>query len=78
MYLNGKIYGTTYFGGAYNSGTVFGVTLGGEERVLHAFDGYKLDGQEPFSGVVLQGGELYGTTRYGGSGSGGTIFRIKP
>jgi uncharacterized repeat protein (TIGR03803 family) len=35
--LNGKLYGTTYYGGACNEGTVFSITLSGTEKVLHSF-----------------------------------------
>jgi uncharacterized repeat protein (TIGR03803 family) len=35
--LNGKLYGTTYYGGACNDGTVFSITLSGKEKVLHSF-----------------------------------------
>jgi uncharacterized repeat protein (TIGR03803 family) len=35
--LNGKLYGTTYYGGACNRGTVFSITLSGTEKVLHSF-----------------------------------------
>ncbi len=35
--LNGKLYGTTYYGGACNDGTVFSITLSGKERCYTAF-----------------------------------------
>jgi uncharacterized repeat protein (TIGR03803 family) len=59
----GNLYGTTYYGGAYDSGVAFELTpkVGGgwTEKVLHSFElaGY------PTSGLVFDAaGNLYGTT----------------
>ena len=35
--VNGTLYGTTYFGGANDDGTVFSITTSGKETVLHSF-----------------------------------------
>ena len=35
--MHGILYGTTYYGGACNAGTVFSITLSGTEKVLHSF-----------------------------------------
>jgi uncharacterized repeat protein (TIGR03803 family) len=35
--LNGKLYGTTRFGGANGYGTVFEITAGGQLTALHSF-----------------------------------------
>ena len=35
--------------------------------VIHSFTG-QLDGAEPYGGVILRGGSLYGTTNWGGYG----------
>ncbi|HLZ41358.1 MAG TPA: choice-of-anchor tandem repeat GloVer-containing protein [Candidatus Sulfotelmatobacter sp.] len=64
LYLasDGNLYGTSAYGGDFNSGTVFRVsTPGGAIKVLHSFTGS--DGYNPDSPVV-QGsdGYLYGTT----------------
>jgi uncharacterized repeat protein (TIGR03803 family) len=89
--LKGKLYGTTAYGGAYSCGsnsgcgTVFRVTLGGTETVLHNF-GAGSDGRNPYAGLVDVGGTLYGTTENGGSyacysysgGNCGTVFSITP
>ena len=84
--VNGSLYGTTYFGGAYGSGTIFSLTAGGKEKVLHSF-GSGTDGVYPTDSLVNIKGTLYGTTVQGGkyaycrvSRSGfagcGAVFRI--
>jgi len=46
-------------------------------RVIHRFTGAPNDGESPEVGVVFDGaGNLYGTTVYGGTYDGGTIFKI--
>lgn len=65
-------YGTLY--GTLNSGsTVFSFdTHSGVETLFS-----KLDGQQPYSGVIRDpAGNLYGTTPVGGSFNHGTIFRV--
>ncbi len=67
-----NLYGTTQGGGEYGYGTVFELTnsLGGyTEKVLYSFMGPgDYDGQTPVPGLVIDGsGNLYGTTRWGGS-----------
>ena len=72
----GNLYGTTWEGGSSNRGTVFKISTDGTETILHAFtDGS--DGAGPAASLVIDGsGNLYGTTRYGGTPNLGTIFRI--
>ena len=73
----GNLYGTTYFGGANASGTVFIVTPSGTETVLHSFTGS--DGANPQASVVRDvAGNIYGTTYYGGAHSLGTVFKLTP
>ena len=74
----GNLYGTTYNGGANNSGMVFKVTPSGTETVLHSFGGAY--GANPyFSGVVRDtAGNLYGTTTAGGANGFGTVFKLSP
>ena len=75
---NGKLYGTTFAGGAYGLGTVFEVTTSGTERVLHSFSG-GTDGAYPRAGLVAFDGLLYGTTSGGyASRTDGTVFAISP
>jgi uncharacterized repeat protein (TIGR03803 family) len=74
----GNLYGTTYFGGASNFGTVFKVTPNGTETVLHNF-GPSPDGESPFvgDGVILDSkGNLYGVAGSGGSSAFGVIYKI--
>jgi|HubBroStandDraft_5_1064220.scaffolds.fasta_scaffold01199_4 uncharacterized repeat protein (TIGR03803 family) len=65
------LYGTTFQGGTYKKGTVFAITTGGAERVLHTFGVGSDDGVYPQAGLLDAGGTLYGTTRY-------TVFSISP
>ena len=79
-----NIYGTTVNGGVVNGncvdgcGTVYELTRPGSnwtESVLYSFSGS--DGQNPFSGLLLDGaGNLYGTTFLGGTGGDGTVFQL--
>jgi len=100
---NGALYGTTYGGGTGDGGgTVFELQppptgcrtaiCYWNQTVLHSFAGLPNDGSEPqFTKLVFdQAGNLYGTTEYGGNGSGrfcnvigrnagcGTAFELSP
>jgi len=74
------LYGTTYYGGANDYGTVYQVNPKTKtEKVLHSFD-YS-DGAYPYEGLVFtydnaHVGIVYGTTYYGGSSGYGTVFRV--
>ena len=47
--------------------------------MLHSFDNNGVDGYAPYSGLFRDGsGNLYGTTLYGGTYGGGTVFEVKP
>jgi uncharacterized repeat protein (TIGR03803 family) len=81
---DGNFYGTTFYGGAFNMGVVYKITPKGKETVLHSFAGGS-DGAYPAAAMIAgQGGTLYGTTEYGGTGSCtdsqgigcGTVFQI--
>lgn len=77
---SGNLYGTTYFGGAANAGTVFKLAPDGTETLLHVFTGYPTDGALPQANLTSDGeGNLFGTTRGGGAPiSWGTIFKLTP
>jgi uncharacterized repeat protein (TIGR03803 family) len=71
----GNLYGTTLFGGAYDSGTVFKVDLAGKITTLHTFDILTGDGANP-TGLLLSAGRLYGPTTSGGAFGGGAVYEI--
>lgn len=72
----GNLYGTTLFGGAYGSGTVFQLDPSGVLTTLYTFTG-GVDGGLPYSGVTRDSaGNLYGTASAGGTGSVGVIYKI--
>jgi uncharacterized repeat protein (TIGR03803 family) len=72
---NGTLFGTTCYGGANNSGTVFRMNADGSDfTVLRSFAAS--DGANPESELFLSGSNLYGTTVVGGVGGVGTIFKL--
>jgi uncharacterized repeat protein (TIGR03803 family) len=77
--VDGTLYGTTSYGGAYNHGTIFSFTPTGKFTVLYSFCSQSncTDGATPNFGIIQgSNGALYGTTGGGGTTYGGTIFRI--
>jgi uncharacterized repeat protein (TIGR03803 family) len=88
---SGNLYGTTLNGGVYGYGAVVELMpqTNGQwtHKVLHSFNKDGIDGRYP-QGVLNfdSAGNLYGTTPYGGSGSGctnqfglcGIVFELKP
>jgi uncharacterized repeat protein (TIGR03803 family) len=79
----GNLYGTTFFGGSLNFGTVFELTpsSGGTwtESILHSFIAYPNDGDGPVGGLIIDlAGNLYGTTSDGGPGYYGVVFELMP
>jgi uncharacterized repeat protein (TIGR03803 family) len=89
MDASGNLYGTTQWGGTYNSGTVYRLKPAGEtwiETLLYSFNDNDQDGYEPYAPLIFDGaGNLYGTTYSGGTsgkgcgGSGcGTVFELTP
>jgi len=72
---SGNLYGTTVAGGSSNTGTVFKTTSTGTTTVLHSFTGNP-DGSLPYGSLVIDSpGNLYGTTKQGGSSNLGTVFK---
>lgn len=80
----GTIYGATQYGGGiancgFGCGTVFKLAPSGKETVLYAFTNYPNDGAWPRARVVRDAsGNIYGTTLFGGSSGGGTVFMLDP
>lgn len=85
----GNAYGTTYYGGTYGWGTVYELEYvgnGWKEQVIYNFAGIG-DGTNPVGNLLIDGaGNLYGTTLYGGTGTGcsqenygcgGTAFELQ-
>ena len=87
---NGNFYGTTYFGGTNDLGTVFKISTNGLLISLYSFtggldvnSGYFTNGAQPAAELVLgRDGNLYGTTAggyspdYGGNIGWGNVFRL--
>lgn len=74
---DGNFYGTTAYGGAYSSGTIFSFSPSGTFTPLYTFT-EQSDGGFPYGTLAEGPNQLYyGTTYYGGlSGSYGVIFTI--
>ena len=77
---DGNFYGMTKVGGANGNGTVFQVTPGGAETVLHSFGAAGSgDGLGPFGRLLeASDGNFYGMTYMGGTNNVGTAFKITP
>jgi uncharacterized repeat protein (TIGR03803 family) len=76
---DGNFYGTTYYGGADNAGTVFKITAAGELTTLYSFRPQVsiTDGSLPEAGLIqATDGNFYGTTAFGGANNAGTVFKI--
>jgi uncharacterized repeat protein (TIGR03803 family) len=76
---DGNIYGTTSFTGAAG-GTVFKATPSGAFSTIYTFcveGGSCANGSLPEGPLTVgSDGNLYGTTYFGGSGGGGTIYKL--
>jgi uncharacterized repeat protein (TIGR03803 family) len=75
VFLDGKLYGTTLYGGICGWGTVFEVTLSGTERVLYQPSCTGSDIAYPFGLVALRG-VLYGTSQEGGTRRHGALYSL--
>ena len=84
----GNLYGTTRYSGVdeatngFREGVVFKLAPDGTETVLHAYGvclapGDCADGASPYAGLVMWGGNLYGTTFEGGAAGQGVVFALE-
>jgi uncharacterized repeat protein (TIGR03803 family) len=80
----GNLYGMTIGGGQGDGGgTIYQLVPNPDgswtERLLHSFGSWDGDGSTPRSGLIFDdGGNLYGTTNFGGTYGNGTAFRLVP
>lgn len=73
---NGKLYGTTLYGGVNDAGVIYELDISSPAttyKVLHEFSGYP---PEPNALIEGKDGKLYGTTFYGGSTGYGVFYQI--
>jgi uncharacterized repeat protein (TIGR03803 family) len=75
---DGNFYGTTDYGGAMDSGTVFQITPEGTLTTLHSFCSEPgcTDGAYPATLMQATDGNFYGTTGGGGTTGSGTVFSL--
>lgn len=81
MDAEGSLYGTTYYGGAFEQGAVFKIAAPETETVLYSFCSQPgcADGSGPVADVVFdKKGNLYGTTLNGGANDLGAVFQVAP
>jgi len=79
---SGNIFGTTGAGGGgthcdQGCGIVFELEKTGDQfqyKIIYRFDG--INGAEPFSALLLDNSEIFGTTAAGGTAAEGTAFRL--
>jgi titin len=73
------LYGMTFNGGSTGNGTLFEINSSGAGcRILHSFGDGTIpnDGCNPYGDLMLSGSTVYGTTKYGGLFSRGTVFSL--
>ncbi|MBK7998227.1 MAG: hypothetical protein IPK15_05715 [Verrucomicrobia bacterium] len=76
----GKLYGTTFQGGATDKGVAYRIAKDGTEfELLHEFGADESDGANPVGNLLVgRDGWIYGTCFAGGTTNAGTIFRLRP
>jgi uncharacterized repeat protein (TIGR03803 family) len=78
LYESGTFYGTTYYGGGTDNGTVFSIDAAtGAETILTRFKGGRAPAN-PYAGLIYQAGNFYGTTQDGGASGLGVVFELTP
>lgn len=73
---NGRLYGTTLYGGTFNRGTIYSMNIDGSDfGALFHFDGVS-QGENPAARLMqATDGNIYGTAQRGGTNGAGTFFR---
>jgi len=79
LLVNGTLFGTTYFGGTDNAGTVFQVK-DGHESVAYSFCSQPncSDGNGPWDSLTFRAGSLFGIGSGGPNGYQGEVFQLSP
>jgi len=73
----GNLYGVTYYGGAFDQGTVWKINAAdGSYEILHNFTGGSDDGGQPNRIVVDGSGNIYGTAGAGGALNYGIVYKL--
>ncbi|HKK39949.1 MAG TPA: choice-of-anchor tandem repeat GloVer-containing protein [Cryomorphaceae bacterium] len=73
---NTDFFGVTASGGLYNTGVFYTSDLSGDRTKLYDFEG-SVDGQNPNGEIVeVENGTFYGTLRFGGPNSAGTVYSL--
>jgi len=75
---DGNFYGTTAWGGAYNLGTVYVLTVPGQPQTLYSFTSGTNWSVGPSHLIQANDGNIYGLTSGGGATGYGSVFRITP
>jgi uncharacterized repeat protein (TIGR03803 family) len=78
------LYGTTPYGGAFGSGTIFKINTNGtgftnlyDFTFIPSYPNFtNSDGGHPNAGLIVSGNTLYGTTEFGGRFGYGGVFKI--
>lgn len=74
---DGSVYGTTYGGGQFGFGILFGITKNGIFTSLYSFGAQSGDGSFSRTGLCrANDGAFYGTCSQGGFSNKGTIFKM--
>lgn len=73
---NGNIFGTTFYGGTNNTGTVYEILK--NSKIIKSLGSFSATtGANPYAGVTFDSkGNLFGVTRNGGLNSDGAVYEI--